>query len=350
MKRILVIEDTFEIRDNLMEILELAGYEVEGASNGIEGIKSAKEFKPNLIICDVMMPQLDGFGVLKILRENEQLRSIPFLFLTAKSEKSDFRKGMQLGADDYIVKPFEDSDILEAVEARLKKFEQMKKKFAQSSFDTGNSFYSEAKAEQILAELKKGAELKTIEKNEYLFKEGEKANFLYYILEGKAKISTMNDWGKELITEVAEKDSYCGLYAIIEGSAYAVGAQALERTSILQINKSKFLELLYSKKEISIEFLKLISGKKAETDTKLLAFAYGSVRERVAKSLEDLISGKEEGEPKVIVSREDLAAMAGTAKETTIRMLSEFKKEGLIQIDGSIITVLDLSGLKAIYS
>ena len=113
MKKIVVVEDNLEVRENLAEILSLSGYEVHEAENGKIGVKVIMETKPDLILCDVMMPELDGFGVLKVLNHNPELMHIPFMFLTAKAEKTDFRKGMGLGADDYITKPYDDVELLE---------------------------------------------------------------------------------------------------------------------------------------------------------------------------------------------------------------------------------------------
>lgn len=121
MKRILVIEDNFEVRENIAEILALSHYTVLTAENGKVGVRLAQENTPDLILCDVMMPELDGFGVLHILSQNPITSQIPFIFLTAKAEKTDFRKGMNLGADDYITKPFDDAELLNAIEVRLKK-------------------------------------------------------------------------------------------------------------------------------------------------------------------------------------------------------------------------------------
>ncbi len=104
-KKILIIEDNEDIRENLAEILELAGYESFTAENGKIGVEIAEKLMPDLILCDVMMPVLDGFGVLSILNKKPQTADIPFIFLTAKAEKADFRYGMNLGADDYITKP-----------------------------------------------------------------------------------------------------------------------------------------------------------------------------------------------------------------------------------------------------
>ena len=129
MKHLLLIEDNNEIRENTAEILELAGYKVRTAENGKIGVELALQEKPDLIICDIMMPVLDGYGVLHLLNKNPDLTGIPFIFLTAKAERSDFRRGMEMGADDYITKPFSDIELLNAVESRLKKTELLTKNY-----------------------------------------------------------------------------------------------------------------------------------------------------------------------------------------------------------------------------
>src|SRR5690349_13658301 len=127
MKKILLIEDNNEVRENTQEILTLANYEVITAPNGKVGVELAQREKPDLIICDIMMPELDGYGVLHILGKNPETATIPFIFLTAKTEKNDFRKGMSLGADDYLTKPFDDTELLNAIETRLRKSDLLKK-------------------------------------------------------------------------------------------------------------------------------------------------------------------------------------------------------------------------------
>ena len=118
---ILVIEDSGEIRENTAELLELAGYDVFTAVNGKDGLEQARKIQPDLILCDIMMPELDGYGVLRALENIPDLSGTPFVFFTAKSEKNDFRAGMDLGADDYLTKPFTGDDLLRVVGARLKK-------------------------------------------------------------------------------------------------------------------------------------------------------------------------------------------------------------------------------------
>jgi CheY-like chemotaxis protein len=108
MKKILLIEDNTDVRENTAEILSLAQYNVITAKNGKEGVELAQKEKPDLIICDIMMPVLDGHGVLHLLSKNDETSGIPFIFLTAKAERSDFMKGMELGADYYLTKQFDD--------------------------------------------------------------------------------------------------------------------------------------------------------------------------------------------------------------------------------------------------
>src|SRR3954463_8972808 len=128
-KTILVIDDNNDLRENTAEILELAGYKTFTAENGKRGVEVAVREKPSVIVCDIMMPELDGYGVLHLLRKNPETQHIPFIFLTAKTERSDFRKGMEMGADDYVTKPFEDIELLNAIEIRLKKAEILDRKY-----------------------------------------------------------------------------------------------------------------------------------------------------------------------------------------------------------------------------
>ena len=120
-KTLLIIEDNDDIRDNVVEILGLAGFNVYEASNGKAGVHLAIQHKPDLILCDIMMPELDGYMVLNLLHENPETARIPFIFLTARAEPLDLRKGIEMGADDYLTKPFDDLELLNAIDTRFKK-------------------------------------------------------------------------------------------------------------------------------------------------------------------------------------------------------------------------------------
>lgn len=127
MAKILVIEDVAPLRSDMVEMLRIEGYDVREAENGLVGLEVAQEFRPDLIVCDIMMPKLDGYGVLRALRAQNDTRTLPFIFLTAKSERSEVRKGMGLGADDYLSKPFENEELLDAVRARLEQHDNMER-------------------------------------------------------------------------------------------------------------------------------------------------------------------------------------------------------------------------------
>jgi len=127
MKKILIIEDEPEMRRNIATILRLEKFQPVVAENGRAGVEAAKREKPDLILCDVMMPELDGHGVLQALREDAALAGVPFIFLTAKGEKGDVRSGMNLGADDYLTKPVAKADLLNAIRSRLQRAAQQAK-------------------------------------------------------------------------------------------------------------------------------------------------------------------------------------------------------------------------------
>ncbi len=123
MKKVLLIEDDAALRENTAELLELNNYEVFTAPNGKIGIEKTKEVLPDVVVCDIMMPEIDGYGVLQDLSTDNRTMHIPFIFLSAKTEHKEIRRGMDLGADDYLTKPFEEEELVSAIESRLAKAE-----------------------------------------------------------------------------------------------------------------------------------------------------------------------------------------------------------------------------------
>ena len=351
MKKILLIEDNPEMRENTAEMLELANYEVEVAENGKVGVKKAQEDTPDLIICDIMMPELDGYGVLYLLAKNPKTSSVPFIFLTAKAEKSDYRKGMNLGADDYLTKPFEEMELLEAVDIRLKKSEQFQKDF-ESDLEGIDLFIEEAKGLEELKKLSEDRRSRHYKKKEALFYEGEYPNFLYFINKGKIKTYKMNEDGKELITGLYKEGDFVGYLALLENTEYPESAVVLEESEVYLIPKKDFLALLFSNRDVSARFIKMLSRDLVEKEQELLNLAYNTVRKRVADALLQLKDRYHVDDDTIFsmaISRDDLASMVGTAKESVIRTLSEFKSDQLIAINGSKITILEpekLAGLR----
>ena len=200
MRKILIIEDNLEVRENLQEILEISGYQVLAAEDGTMGVELAIREHPDLVLCDVMMPKLDGFGVLNILSKRPETSDIPFVFLTAKTEKEDFRRGMNLGADDYVTKPFYKDELLAVVETRLRKSERLRK-FNRTE-EGLISFINEAKGYEDLKKLSLDKRTKEYKKRDTLFEEGDTPRYLYFISKGQVKIYKTNDIGKEYIINI----------------------------------------------------------------------------------------------------------------------------------------------------
>jgi CRP-like cAMP-binding protein/CheY-like chemotaxis protein len=347
MKRILLIEDNKDVRENTAEILSLAMYDVITASDGKEGVARAQKEKPDLIICDIMMPVLDGHGVLHLLSKNEETSGIPFIFLTAKAERSDLRKGMEMGADDYLTKPFDDVELLNAIESRLKKKEILKKEFSKN-IQGIDAFISEAKGIESLKKLSEEREVRFYKKKDDIFREGGYPKGIFFVNKGKVKMFQTNEMGKELITGLYGKGEFFGYLSLLQDEKYTSSASVLEDTEIYMIPKEDFFSLIYRNSEVSRKFIEMLSNNLKENEKQLVRLAYNSVRKRVAEALIKLSDKyKKDGEDKfsMNVSREDLANMVGTATETVIRTLSDFKEDKYIEVSGGTITVLNYEKL-----
>lgn len=339
MKTILLIEDNREMRENTTEILELDGYKVVSSENGKLGIDAALRCIPDLIICDVMMPELDGYGVLHVLAKNPKTASIPFIFLTAKAEKEDFRKGMSLGADDYITKPFSDSELLNAIETRLRKSEALRKEY-ERSVDGLNEFFNIAESLDELIKLTGDRKAKLYHKKEIIFQEGNLPNAIYFIGKGRVKTFKTNEDGKEFITGIHEAGDFIGYLPMLEGGDFNESAAALDDSEIYSIQKNDFVSLIYSNREVANRFIKILTNNLIEKEERMLSLAYNSVRRRVAEALL-MLHNKHKENPNIQISREDLSNIVGTATESLIRTLSDFKEEGLVELKAGQVRVLD---------
>jgi len=343
-KRVLIIEDNNDIRDNIIEILELANYQVEGAKNGKEGVDLATKNVPDIILCDIMMPELDGYGVLYMLNKNPETSNIPFIFLTAKAERVDLRKGMEMGADDYLTKPFDDMELLNAIESRLKK-KEIQLAFYSKSLDRLNTLVSKNDG---LAELKKIIQerrTRQFKKNQVIYYDGDTGNGLYLVVSGKVKTIKLSEDGRELMTGMFIADDYLAVNAILANEPYTDTATAVEDSVLCLIPKEQIEHLLNLYPVVAKEFIKLLANNIRDKEDQLLQLAYQSVRKKLAMALLRLYKQQNEKELNIKISREDLAAMAGMATETVSRTLSDFKEEGLIDKKGSTITLLNIVNL-----
>jgi CRP-like cAMP-binding protein/CheY-like chemotaxis protein len=346
-KSILVIDDNSDIRENTAEILDLAGYKTFTAENGKKGVDIAIKEKPAVIVCDIMMPELDGYGVLHLLRKNPDTQNIPFIFLTAKTERSDFRKGMEMGADDYITKPFDDIELLNAIEVRLKRSEILESSYA-SSQQGLSQFIKDVKDSGLLKHLSEQYDVESYPKKQTVYQEGKRPRFLYYLTKGKIKAFKSHPDGKEYITDLYSQGDFVGYSALIEEKNYDDGAVVLEEAEIMQIPKEDFLQMIYTDVNIAAKFIRIITQNIKEKEERLLNLAYSSLRKRVARALLDIQSKfktAEQNKP-IEISRDDIAQYVGTATESLIRTLSDFKAEKLIEIKEGKIMVGNPDKLK----
>ncbi|MEZ4888077.1 MAG: response regulator [Chitinophagales bacterium] len=351
LKTILLIEDNEDVRENTAEILELANYHVLTATNGKEGVMKAKEHLPDLIICDIMMPELDGYGVLHILSHDAKTATLPFIFLTAKTEKNDLRKGMNMGADDYITKPFEELDLLDTIKRRLEKADMLVQKYDDTEDAVFRGFYNPQKVREILQTIADEHKKLSVSTKYMLFHEDSYPCYLYYIIQGRVKTYKTNEDGKEIISAIYQTGDFFGYRSLFGDRKYEGSAMSLEDSEIVLIPKTIFLELVNKNQHIAKFFITLLTNSLEQQEKRLLNLAYDSVRKRVTDALLHFCKQyapdnfKENQRISLDISREDLANWVGTSKETLIRTLSDLKQEKIIVTKGRYITVLNQAKL-----
>ena len=353
MEKILLIEDNEALRENTAEILSLANYKVSTAENGKIGVEMAMANPPDLIVCDIMMPVLDGYGVFQILSKNADLQNIPFIFLSAKSERNDLRKGMEMGADDYITKPFSDSELINAIRARIEKV-KMQQNVGGHGIEAWYQIISELGNKDEMYKALESHDVIDYKKKQIIYSEGQHPNKLYYIETGKIKVYKTSDGGKELITGLLSPGDFFGHIPLIENAVYEEFAETLEESSIRVIPRKEFEHLLTHNQEVALKVIKLLANNISEKEQQLVALAYHSLRKRVADALLTLKKkyAKENDTENfsISISREDLANIAGTATESLIRTLSDFKSEKLIEIKEGKIVILDEKKLANLFN
>jgi CRP-like cAMP-binding protein len=348
-KTVLVIEDSKDIRESTVEILELAEYLVISTDNGKSGVELAQASLPDIILCDVMMPQLDGYGVLYLLMKNEQTARIPFIFLTAKAERSDLRKGMDMGADDYLTKPFDDMELLNAIESRLKKGLEHKKGQRNSiSLDT---LLNEAGSARLLKEVSEGSRIRAYRKKQSIYMEGDIASNVYLVKSGSVRTYMIYQDGREMTIGLYGTGEFFGYETVLLNKLCTDNAETLQPSDLYLVSREDFNSLIYKDHGISKKFIELLSGNIKEKQDLLLKLAYNSVRKRVADALLQL-AGKfgvlTTDSVTIQTSRENMASMAGTSNETISRTLTDFKDELLIEKNGNLISILSIDKLKRI--
>jgi CRP-like cAMP-binding protein len=348
-RTVLLIEDNQDIRESTAEVLELADFTVFTAENGKKGIELAQSNPPDIILCDIMMPELDGYGVLYLLNKNETTANIPFIFLTAKAERTDMRRGMEMGADDYLTKPFDDMELLNAIESRL-----LKRERAIKNADNASSFeglLDEARSAKLLNNLSVNSRIKTFKKKQSIYMDGDQPMNVYLVKSGRVRTYMVYQDGREIISGIFTAGDFVGYESVLLNTPYPENAEAIDNAELHLIPRNEFNALLFKDPGIAKRFIELLSGNLQEKQEQLLKLAYNSVRKRVADALINLAEkfhGSSTGSCEIKVSRDDLAAMVGTANETISRTLADFKDEKLIEKEGSTIKILSVEKLRKI--
>jgi DNA-binding response OmpR family regulator len=345
MKTVLLIEDDLTLLANTKELLELYDYKVWYAENGEIGVNLAIQTNPDIIICDIMMPGLDGYGVFEKLNNNKATRFIPFIFLSCKTEINDVRKGMNLGADDYVTKPFNIQDLINTIESRLAKHTAFNHKTRNRLFPVSEPLKINS-LDQLREFFKKTGEFEEFDKHEVIYKERKNADSIYFVEKGLLKTHRMDEFGKELITGIYKKGEFLGFYSFKKLSSYPETATALENGSLYRLSTKRFQEILSGSHQLTLELAQLQSENLAVLRSHLLEMAYGSVLKKTTNTILKFVDGTQDNLLEAIkISRSDLASIAGISTESLIRSLSLLKKEKLIDIEGRNIKILNLQEL-----
>ncbi|MFS4491273.1 response regulator [Maribacter sp. 2308TA10-17] len=349
MKKVVLIEDDTILRETTAELLELAGYEVRTASDGKRGVQVAKEYLPEVIVCDIMMPELDGYGVLQTLSQEENTKGIPFIFLSAKTERKDIRKGMELGADDYLTKPFEEHELIGAIESRLAKMAILKEAGIETELETSNADEELRTIHQLKNFIDDNGEENSYDSGETIYREGMHSNTAYLVIKGVVKTHKLDEMGKELITGIYKADDFFGFTSFTKNIPHQEYATAMEETQLVAISTQELKNLLEQNHALTMELMQVLSENLSETKEQLLEMAYGSVRRKTASTILKFAEKlQKDTKGNLHILRSDLASVAGMATETLIRTLSSFKKEGLISIDNRNIKILDMEALSRV--
>jgi len=343
MKRILIIENNVNLLSSYKEVLKKAGFNAIIALHGDTGINEAITKMPDLILCNTSVPYIDGFGVLAVLSKNPATAHIPFIFVSPTSKSANLRKGMDMGADDFIMHPFRNNELIKAVEARFNK-SKLRGHANEALIDSPDDAFLNEKGIEQLQETILQSNFRRIKKKQTLYYEGDYNQGIYFLKEGCIKTFKINSDGRELITNIYNSNSFIGLdYLMIDGPL-CENAEAIECCSVYFITKKIILDLLNTDVKLNHYIIKWLSNDLVHKKGRLVELAYESVRKRLSKVIIQL---NKDSFPinKVEISRDELAGLAGVASETVSRILTDFKQLGLIERNGNFINITNQEGL-----
>ncbi|MCB0619255.1 MAG: response regulator [Saprospiraceae bacterium] len=348
MPKILVIEDHQEVRENLEELLELCDYEVVSAADGEAGIALATQERPDLILCDIMMPGIDGYEVLSRLSHQPETAIIPFIFLTARAEKVDIRRGMQMGADDYLTKPFEEEELLKAIRVRLDKNRQMQEQF-QRTLQSWEAFLSDARQAEGLDSLPTECSRQIFQKGEVIYKAGEQARHLYFLVNGQVETAKQMENGDRQVVHLHSPGCFFGYLPLIQGTTYQEQTKALEKTEIAILSREDFLCLLLNNRTFSMKFIRMLANQVREAEEQLLKLVFQTTRRKVISTLLTAQPGAGEGSEDHI-SLQELRQQTNLAFLNLNLILHRLDHEKLIHFQNDFVQLIDPARLAAALS
>ncbi|WP_338733435.1 response regulator [Mangrovimonas cancribranchiae] len=348
MKTVLLIEDDAILRENTSELLELSNYNVIAAPNGKIGVEKAITHLPDIIVCDILMPKMDGYGVLQELTRHDTTKYIPFVFLSAKTERQDVRKGMNMGADDYLTKPFEEDELINTIESRIAKSAILKEEREVPEVNTPEDNIRDLN--DLKNFLDDNGTLFKYKKDTVFYREGDHSNYMYLITKGVVKCHKIDEQGKELTTALYKEDDLFGYTSFTQNIPYQETATAVKDLEMVGVSINDLKNVLTQNHEVTLALIQLLTDDLKGIKEQLLQMAYSSVHKKTAATILKFAEklNRKPDDP-ISISRSDLASVAGIATETLIRTMSKFKKEGIIEIEGRNIKILDIQKLQFMY-
>ncbi|RZJ64633.1 MAG: cyclic nucleotide-binding domain-containing protein, partial [Flavobacterium sp.] len=341
---ILVIESDLKVLKVYTETLKLSGYQVITAIDGDSGINKAISNTPHLILCNATLGHIDGFCVLAVLSKNSITAHIPFIFISTVFRLDTLRRGMDMGADDFITRPFQDDQLIRAVEFRINKLKKTDTNF-EKLINVGDDNIDNIDCIPNIYEIISQSNYRRFKKNQTLYFEGDHTQGVYFLDEGSIKTFKLNSDGRELITNLYQPKTFIGLGYLLLNSPLADTAEALENCSVYFTPKKVMLELLDEYPTLNQHFIKILSINLKQKEDQLLEIAYESVTKRLSKVL---IRLNKNASPidYIAITRDDLAGLTGIATETVSRILSDFKHQNLIEKNGGLIHIINLKKLQ----
>ncbi|RZK63991.1 MAG: cyclic nucleotide-binding domain-containing protein [Pedobacter sp.] len=338
MKTILVIESDAIVRESYAETLKSSGYNVIIAQDGDIGINMAIINVPDLVLCNTALMDVDGFCVLAVLSKNLLTSHIPFIFINTKFKLYTLRRGMDMGADDFITRPFQDNQLVRAVEFRINKLKTTID-HSENVVRMGQDKIDNVKGIPNINEIILRGTNRRLKKKQTLYFENDHTQGLYFLDEGCLKTFRLNSNGRELITNLYHAKSFIGLGSLLLEDTLADTAEAMQNCSVYFFPKRTVLELLIDYPDLNQYFIKILSMHLRQKEDELIDMAYESVTKRLSKVLVRL---NESTSPidHIAVTRYDLAGLTGIATETVSRILSDFKHQNLIEKSGSHIHII----------